>query len=203
MQTFFGLARRFWTQPSNSSVQRFLVSMGGGSGGGSITTARQRCLSSLPPHSTSSSGGSSGSTTTRDAGLSAFAVEGPDGHPDIVDVEEYTTVQHMMDTGANLHDSVFWNALRAQQQQQKDTEMNQDTVYPNIFAVDSPDGTCDEVLQAECNLVQEIIDHVAEHEDKEEILRIHQENEDLKATLSSTLPNIPFATTTTTSTTST
>ena len=199
MQTFFGLARRFWTQPSNSSVQRFLVTMGGGS-----STATQRCLSILPPHSMSKSGGSSATTntTTMDAGLSAFAVEGPDGHPDIVDAEEYKTVQHMMDTGANLRDSVFWNALRAQQQQKEDTDMGQGTVFPNIFAVDSPDGTCDEVLQAECHLVQEMIDHAAEHEDKEEIMRIHQENEDLKATLSSTLPNIPFATTTT-STTST
>jgi len=60
-----------------------------------------------------------------------------------------------------------------------------------IFAIDGPDGTSDDFLQNEVHQIEDIIDHAAKHEDKDEVLRVHEEVKDLKETMSKNFPG-PF-----------
>lgn len=85
----------------------------------------------------------------------SFAVEGPDGTTDVEQESDLDAVEHMQNyTGSTEH-------LTAAQ----------------IFAVDAPDGESDDIHNAEVHEVEEIIDFAAEHEDKEQVIRRHDMEE--------------------------
>ena len=111
-----------------------------------------------------------------------FAVDSPDGLADWAEQQEgMVEVDHLIKEAAAMENKEFVGRLHAQQ-----------AGAARIYAVDSPDGTPDDAVEDDLHCVEEIIDFAATHEDKEEILRMHKENEELKETLARPFPKGPF-----------
>ena len=101
-----------------------------------------------------------------------FAVDAPDGDSDGHVQEELEEIRQIIDHAAAHEDKA--EILR---QHQLDEDFANDS--KKIFAVDGPDGGAGLInKQEEMKVVRRIIDHAAVHEDKEEVLRQHQLDDD-------------------------
>ena len=175
-----------------------------------MATARTARLRLLSTSSSSSLPSSPPKITSSSAPPYLFAVDGPDGTcADLEAVEEaqrmvndsvddkavaHTPCCHPMkenhvncygpDSGpeAGRHDPAFV-AVRHDKEHQR---------MGNIFAVDSPDGTPDDAILQDAAQVDDIIAHAAEHEDREAVLREHDEMADIQQTPSRKFPQGPF-----------
>ena len=83
----------------------------------------------------------------------SFAVEAPDGTSDAQQDSELSVTESMQNYTPPL--------TKAQ-----------------IFAVDAPDGEADVVHETEVHAVEEIIDYAAVHEDKDQVMRRHELDEE-------------------------